>query len=302
MGARTQTLLASLLALLGVFGVAFTQPGLAESLNASKAKDEVFVLPPPAQLHAAALGHDSALVDMLWAKMLVEYGSHMSEHRSFLDVTRYLDAIIELEPDYAPVYQFVDTLVVYNRPEGGTLEDARAARRYLERGVQERPGDANTWLHCGQFLAFLAPSFLPAGAELDAWRKDGAVAIMRAVDLGADVDRSVSAATLLTKYGEKDAAIRSLRRAYTLTDDPDDQRLILNQLAMFEASEQRDLAVGDVAMIDGELHDRLPFVSRGTFLLLAPTVDPLVCAGPNRSGARGCSREWADVLPSAHSL
>jgi len=273
MGARTQTLLASLLALLGVFGVAFTQPGLAESLHASKAKDEVFVLPPPAQLHAAALGHDSALVDMLWAKMLVEYGSHMSEHRSFLDVTRYLDAIIELEPDYAPVYQFVDTLVVYNRPEGGTLDDARAARRYLERGVQERPGDANTWLHYGQFLAFLAPSFLP-----------------------------VSAATLLTKYGEKDAAIRSLRRAYTLTDDPDDQRLILNQLAMFEASEQRDLAVGDVAMIDGELHDRLPFVSRGTFLLLAPTVDPLVCAGPHRSGARGCSREWADVLPSAHSL
>ncbi len=305
LGDRKQTLLGVLLALLGVLGVALTQPGLAESLHASKAKDDVYVLPPPAQLRAVGLGHDAAVVDMLWAKTLVEYGMHMSEHRAFLDVTRYIDSIIALEPDYGPVYQFVDTLVVYNRPEGGTLEDARTARKYLERGIQERPGDANTWLHYGQFLAYMAPSFLPHGPELDAWRRDGALAIMKAVDLGADTDRSVSAATLLTKYGEKDVAIRQLQRKYALTDDTNQQLLILNKLALLQNAAPDEaffLQVGDAAMIEGEWRDRLPFVSRKTFLMLAPTVDPLACAGPHKSGARDCSREWAEVLPSAHSL
>lgn len=302
MNERAKVIFGAMLAIVGVLGVAVTQPALASALHASKAKDDVYVLPPPTQLRAVGLGHDAALVDLLWAKMVVEYGIHMAERRAFLDVTRYLDSILELEPDYAPVYQYADTLIVYNRPEGGTVEDAHTARRYLERGIKERPGDANVWLHYAQFLAFISPSFLPPGQELDEWRKEGGLALMKAVDLGADADRSVSAATLLTRYGEKDAAVRSLRRAYALTDDPQQQQLILNKLALLEASEQRELAVADVATIDGERHDRLPFVSRGTFLLLAPIVDPAACAGPQKSGARGCSREWADVLPSAHSL
>lgn len=296
-------LLAVLVALFGVLGVALTQPGLASELHDAKATDDVYVLPPPAQLRVATLGHHAAAVDMLWAKMLVEYGMHMNEHRAFLDVTRYLDSILELEPDYAPAYQFADTLIVYNRPEGGTAEDARTARRYLERGIRERPADASTWLHYAQFLAFLAPSFLPDGPELDDWRREGALALTKAVDLGADADRSVSAATLLARYGEKNAAIRALRRAYALTDDPLQQEAIANKLTLLEAGEARDIAMSDAFVIDAARQKTFPFVSRGTFMLLGPVVDTAACAGPVRSAVSPrCSKEWADVLPSAHSL
>ena len=295
----------ALVAMVGVAGVALTQPSLAARLHDSKAKEDVYVLPPPTQLRAATLGHHAAAVDLLWAKVLVEYGMHMGEHRAFLDVTRYLDSILALEPDFAPLYQFADTLIVYNRPEGGTEADARTAKAYLERGTLERPADANVWLHYGQFLAFQANSFLPEGPELEAWRRQGALALTRAVDLGADADRSVSAATLLARYGEKDAAIRSLQRAYALADDPRQQELIANKLTLLQADAARDIAVTDSQTLDMERHRHYPFVSRGTYLLLGPAADTTAeCAGPARSGATRprCTREWADVLPSAHAL
>ncbi len=300
-----EPLVAALVAFAGVLGVALTQPVLAKTLHDSKAKEDVYVLPPPAQLRAATLGHHAAAVDMLWAKMLVEYGNHMVERRAFPDVTRYLDSILALEPDYAPVYKFADTIIVYNKPEGGTAEDARVARSYLERGTRERPGDANVWLHYAQFLAFISPSFLPNGPEQDQWRKDGAFALMKAVDLGADADRSLSAATLLARYGDKDAAIRSLQRAYALTDDPIAQEDIANKLTLLQASAARDMAVDDSRAIESEWRDHLPFVSRGTYLLLGPTRYPAACAGLSRMGGarvRTCSKEWGEVLPSAHSL
>ncbi len=277
------------------FGIAVVQPGLAASAHKVLQRDDVFLLPPASQLRAMTLGYRACATDLLWAKLVLEVGIHWQEKRSFPDVTRYIDGILALEPDFPTVYDFVDTFLVYPAPPGGTADDARAARRYLERGAAERPYDANVWLHYGQFTAFLAPTFLNDKKEIDQWRVDGAKAIARAVELGSDASRSLSAASILSKGGEREATIEHLRRAYAMTDDPDTRE----QFSLKLRSLQADAFAEDaVKLVDREWQTGFPFLSRGMTLLLGPSRSPAQCAGPSHTGP-GCARDWQQAVDQA---
>ncbi|HXN33698.1 MAG TPA: hypothetical protein VN894_17635 [Polyangiaceae bacterium] len=299
---KRSTLGAALLLAISALGVARTQPLLAHTAHSIKENDEVYALPPPAELHASTLGWDGAAVDLLWAKLLVEYGIHWSEHREFRDVPKYVDAILELEPTYEPVYQYVDTMLAY-RPLQGTEDDVRKARAYLERGTRERPQDAKLWMRYGQFVAFIAPSFLHADADREAWRKDGATAIGRAVEHGADADRALTAATILTRAGETEAAIRYLERAYALTPLTSDvHESIGRRLAMLEAVASRDATDAAARAVHTRWQADLPFVTRDQYLLLGPRVDVLRCSGLVAAGESACARDWPTALASPESL
>jgi len=299
--AATWVAVAVLLA--GAAGVATLQPGLARVAHHVKEHDEVYALPPPAQLHVATLGWDAAGVDLLWATLLVDYGTHWQEHREFTAVPQYADAILELEPDYAPLYKYIDTLLAY-RPLQGTEDDVRKARAYLERGTRERPSDPAVWLEYGQFIAFMGPSFLHADADKQAWRKDGAIAIAHAVELGADVDNSLTAASMLTRAGEKQAAIRYLRQAYEFTEHPSMTAIhqaIGQRLAALQAMADLDEADAIAHAIDERWQRELPYLSRDRYVVLGPSVDPARCAGVAAYGGPGCGqldccRDWPDAL------
>jgi len=285
-------------ALAGAATVAVVQPGLASELHAAKAREDVYLFPPPAELRVATLGYRAAVVDMLWVKLRVEYGMHFGEKRPFPDVDHYVDALLELEPDFAPIYKYVDTMLCYHAGEG-TAEDARRTRAYLERGIAARPDDHEVWLHYGQFLAFMGASFLPSKTEVDQWRIDGAKALERAVELGDDPDRSLAAANLLSEHGKRDAAVRALQRAYALTDDAQIRESISQRLAALQADDVRERAAKDVSFIEGRWHDRWPFVVRGTALLLGPGPDPLRCAGTRGAREPECALDWEPMLPSS---
>ena len=290
---------AAVVALLGAsaLGIARTQPRLARIAHEVKETDDVYVLPPPDDLRVMTLGYQAAAVDLLWAKLLVAYGSHWQERRPF-DARPYLDALLALEPTYAPVYRFADRLLVY-RPPRGTEDDARAARSYLERGLRERPGDHAVWLSYGQFLAFLGPSFLTSQEEKERWRHDGAMALMRAVELGADADRSLAAATILSKYGERDTVIKHLQHSYALSDDPQTRDDIAAKLAHLEASAEAEEAQRAVRYVEARWRHDYPFLTRGELLLIGPAVDTARCSGPDASLEPACARDWDDAIGAA---
>jgi hypothetical protein len=287
----------------GAVGVARTQPGLARTVHAVKERDDVVVLPPPSELHAWTLGWDAAAVDLLWAKVLVAYGTHWAEHREFRDVPRYADAILELEPGYAPLYRFIDTMLAY-RPMQGTEDDVRKARAYLERGTRERPQDAALWMEYGQFIAFIAPSFLGTDADREAWRKDGAEAIGHAVELGGDPDRALTAATILSGAGATQEAVRYLERAYAFTEHPsmtDLHEALGRRLAALEASQMVRAADAAARAIDERWQREMPFATRGQYVLLGPRVDPARCSGPASAADGACARDWVSALASPGS-
>ena len=290
-------LLVAALLIVPAAAIARIQPRLAKTVHEVKERDDVYVLPPPAQLHALTLGYDAAAVDLLWAKLLVEYGTHWQEKREF-DATRYLDAILEIEPTYAPAYKFADTLLIYKPPRGYEA-DARAARRYLERGLVARPGDFEVWQQYGQFVAFIGPSFLPptATAEREAWRRDGANALAHSVELGADAQRTLAAATILTKSGDREASITFLRRAYGLTDSQQTRDEIQNKLNMLEGDARIEEAGRETQLLESKWHRDYPFLTRGEFLLLGPAVDPAKCAGPaSTDDVAECPRDWSSAV------
>jgi hypothetical protein len=284
---------ALVLAAVCALGIAVVQPSLAESAHKVRQRDDVFLLPPPRELRAMTLGYRAAATDLIWAKLILEYGLHWQERRPFPDVTRYLDGILALEPDFPTVYDFVDTILVYPPPPGGTEQDARTARRYLERGTRERPYDASVWLHYGQFVAFLAPSFLKDEQEIERWRVDGAMAITRAVELGSDAQRSMAATSILSKAGERKATIDHLQRAYAMTDDSDMREQILLKLAHLEADADAERSV---SFFEHEWRTTYGFLSRGTVLMIGPRRSPLECAGPTSYGQRGCAKDWPQAI------
>ena len=277
----------------GVLALVFVQPLLAAQVKGVKARDDVAALPPPKQLKVMALGYKQSTVDLLWAKLIVEWGLAHAEKRAFPDLTRYIDAIIEIEPDFPTLYTFVDTLVVYG-PTPGTADDARLARRYLKRGTEERKYDHNVWLHYGQFCAFLAPSFLTDQAEIDEFKKEGALALIRSVELGGDADRALSANTILKRTGgEKDARRQALRRAIALSDNPDTRRNLLFQLAQVEEMPSGE---EDVEVFEREWRRRFPFLSRSAVLLVGPGRAQAACAGLGSFDEKRCPRDWTTFI------
>jgi hypothetical protein len=291
-------LVAALLFVAGVAGMEALRTPLAAKAYALKETADVYAFPPPSHLRVMTLGYHAAVTDLLWAKLLVEYGTHWHEHRPFPDVPRYLDAILELEPTYEPLYKFADTFLVY-RPPVGTADDARLARKYLERGVKEgRPNDWRVWLEYGQFLAFTGPGFLTDDAEKDAWRLDGADAITRAVELGAEPDRSMTAASIYNRFGRTDAARKTLERELAMTQDDQEREVLLAQLARVNDDAQAQQIQGDLAFL-GAAYSRYRFLSPAEFVLSFPDVDAARCAGPDAADRdRRCAPAWAPRLPS----
>jgi hypothetical protein len=286
----------ALLLVATTLGVVRLQPRLAATTAAIKLRDDVYFAPPPAELRAATLGYIAAATDLLWAKVLVEFGVHWAEHRSFPDLNHYLDALLALDPKYKPFYDYVDTMLAY-RPVHGTEADARAARAYLEQGIAALPYDPDVWVHYGQFIAFLAPSFLVSEPEKDRWRREGAVALTRAVELGANIDMTLSATTMLgRRYGERDAAIRALTRAYALTEDDAIRAEISAKLEILQGSQVRDRAEEVIQSIESQWRRDLPFVPRTEYLLLGPIDDPAACAGPHSSTRPECATSWDDAV------
>lgn len=273
--------------------IGLVQPGLSRSTFKVKQEDDTNALPPPSRLKALAFGYRAAAADLLWASLLVEHGLHSTDHRRFPGAESYVRGIIELDPEHPLVYQFVDTLLVLAKPGAKTTaDDARIAKEIMKRGTEARPYDHEVWLHYGQYLAFLAPSVLTEKDEQDAWRTEGAYALARAVELGANPDRSLAASTLLSKAGEKKAAIRQLQRAYAIADNPDTRQQISLKLERLEASPEAEEVV---QRFEAEWHSRYGFLSRTAALLIGPHRPPATCAGLQSYGHTKCPPDWVSA-------
>jgi hypothetical protein len=300
---KSEAALVGALLAVSALGVARTQPRLASIAHDATERDEVYALPPPSQLKVLALGYDAATVDLLWSKLLVEFGIHWHEKQDF-HPDPYIDAILYLEPTYDRIYRFADTLLCYH-PLHATAADARKTRDILERGTRERPWDFEVWQEYGQFIAFLGPGFLSNDdeAEKTRWRHDGALAMMKAVDLGAPSSGVLIAATMLDRSGERKAAIESLERVYAYNDDPEQRAEIAAKIGRLKASEGFAAQQQAMAKIDAILGSDWPLLTKPELLLIGPFPDAAACAGPASRDDLACTRSWDDVIaPPAAAL
>lgn len=278
--------------------IALVRGPLAATHHRVKETADVYGLPPPRELVALSLGYRSALADLLWAHVLVSQGLHNEEHRRFGNLVRLLDSINELEPTYRNPYIYADALITFQAAET-PRDEVVAARAIMERGTKARPLDGDIWLAAGEFVAFVAPgTYLTDPAEQAQWRIDGARMLARAAELGggnASISwQALGGANLLSRNGERDAAIRFLRRTLAVTDDRELKDKIEAQLKRLLFEERDDIFHRLEEGVREVRHDDLPQVSRMEYMIVGPPRDPAYCAGTAHTGEPACATSWRE--------
>lgn len=292
--------------LLAVAIVAVIRPRLANVIAKVRETSSAYPLPPPEQLTVACLGYRAATADILWAYVLVAQGLRMSEHRRFEHGALYFESISTLDPTFREPYLYLDAILTFGAVRA-THEDVDATRALFERGLAARPTDAPLHLQAGNFFAYIAPGYLQKEDEQKAWRLAGAKLLQRAAELGTGQNdlqwHALAGAAVLSRNGEREAAIGFLERSYAVTDDEELRGKILDNLRALQGERVALRARQTATQFETTWREELPFISRGKILLLGPHANPWECAGIVKANARSCARDWQSWTqqdPSPH--
>jgi hypothetical protein len=297
-------LAAGLLAL-AALGIAGTRSLLTSTYQTVRRENDSYVLPSPSLTVALSLGYRAALADLIFAHVLVSQGVHFQEKRRFEFVANYLDTIVALDPKFREPYRLADTLIVL-QPAAPRLEDYRAARSLLERGLKQFPYDGELWLIAGQYLAYLAGPHVPE-AEREAWRLEGAKKLARSCELiGSNENipyHCIAAARLFDQAGSRGVMRSFLERVMAVSDDPEIQALAGGYLGRVLGQGERERAEERNRRLRAVWSRDLRFVSLETLLLLGPRFSPARCAGLAAPSAVNCDtsfRAWGERQESGN--
>jgi hypothetical protein len=271
------------LAFAGAVSIAL-QARLATRVALARETGDVSLLPAPERAPLVALGFDSAFGDLVWARLLVDYGTHLQERRRFPGVRVAIDTLLTLDPASSRVFRFVDTLVLFQAKKG-TADDARYVRGVLETGLDARPGDPTRWVSYAQYLAHLGPSFLTDDAEIREWELRAGEAYTRALELGAAVDDTRAAVTIFDRAGAGAAQRAYLERAYALATDDEKPILEARLRKLDAASATERIRQHDESQERARLAE-LPALDMATYRLLRRAEHP--CSLPAEWSRTGC--------------
>jgi hypothetical protein len=294
-GELRATLIAVGCAALAAVIVSFSRADLARRFHELRVTSDVYALPSPQQTIAVSLGYRSALADYIYAKVLVSAGLHFEDRRRFTYVGNYIDAINALDPKFRTPYIFADTLLTL-QPVKARFQDYAKAREILERGMKARPYDAELWTSAGQFLAYLAPPWLPTKAQQKEWRLAGARALAHACEIAGPHQRlsyrCITAASLLSRAGQREAMEQFLKRVLAVTDDPKIRKLALGYMEHARGEEQQEAYENGIKRFNAVWGGDLRYVSKDLLLVVGPPFDTARCAGLARVGSVDCATTW----------
>ncbi len=292
---RGETLLAVGVMLAAVALVGVSRSRLAARFHELAVGSDVYALPSPDRAAVLSLGWRSALADLLFSHVLVSYGIHIQEKRRFEFAANYLDTVVELDPKFRAPYRYADTILTLGSVKP-RAEDWNRARRLLERGMQEFPFDAELWTQAGQFMAYLAPGSLEDDATKQEWRIEGARRMARACELiGLNENvpfHCITAATILSKAGEREATIQFLERVLTVVDNEDVRGIALSYLQKTVDDSVRDRVQWRSERFIDVWRSDLSYVSKEALLVAGPPLDVARCSGRGPERVPGCFVTW----------
>lgn len=281
---------------IAVICVGSVRARVADMHAQAKEESDVNLLPPPREVALMSLGYRAALADLLWAQVLVGQGLRTMNRRRYDTVTDLLDTINELDPEFREPYLWSDALVNL-QVTATTREDILRTREILERGTRNRPLDPEVWRTAGQFVAFTGPgTLIKDPQEREAWRHDGAKMLAKAAEIGGDMGQAgwsaLASVSILSRQGERDAAIRLLQRTLAVTEDEELRQQLELQLRSrigekkADAYQKRQIELLELSRKD------LPFVGKTALHVLGPPFDTAYCAGGTSYADKRCALTW----------
>jgi tetratricopeptide (TPR) repeat protein len=277
-----------------VAGIAASRSWLFPRFVKLREKSDVYTLPSPDQVVVASLGYRSALADLLFAHVLVWHGLNFQQKRRLEFASEYLETVAALDPTFRETYYYGDTLIAM-QPTPPTREDYWRARKLLEKGLANRPGDTELWLSAGQFMAYVAAPWLEDEKEKAEWKLAGARVLARACELVSSNQNipfhCITAASLFTRAGEREATIQFLERVLSVSDDDEIRAIATRWLQAALGEQERERLALRANRLREAWRQDLPFVNLTQELVLGPPTAADQCAGLAQS-ASACATTW----------
>jgi hypothetical protein len=264
----------SLVALLLLFSSRIPQRQALALRRAMPEIDAHVTMPAPAAARLLSLGHNELLADLTWIRTLVYYGDGLAQNHGMPDVEKLILLMNRLDPWFRRPYFWGAHATTYRRQEA-TQEEFRASADILRRAVARFPADYEmAWL-LGLRLYFDLRS--PDPQEQARLREEGAMYIERAMRLpGAPSDLPVLAATLRTRLGQKERALRELREMILTTEDERARETLEAKYAAL-ANDASSSEIGSAAKkLEAEWKANLPYVPPSLYILLGPPPPPAI--------------------------
>jgi len=80
------------------------------------------------------------MADLIWIRALSYFAVHFVEDRDYRWLERYIETVVELDPNFRMIYEWAGVAVLYDGNEIGN-DDVFLSSRFLELGLERYPDD-----------------------------------------------------------------------------------------------------------------------------------------------------------------
>ena len=262
------------LMLLCILGLALAadrvRAGAQQHFLQTQTYEDVYYLPPKQYLVLGALGYRAALADLIWMKALVYYGEELSHRGDVKNLYRYGDAVLALDPDFKRVYRWIANCALYRTGEI-TVNDARAAIRYLEVAMRRFPDDGELAWELGANYTYELAPMLTDDEEKKAARRTGLDYLELAVRRKAGPSWLVlQTAGELHALGRVEQAIRHLEDVYATTTDAQVRTRIEQRLMTLRSQAYAEAMRRTSVELEEARKRNFPYLDTTLYLLVGP--------------------------------
>jgi hypothetical protein len=205
---------------------------------------DTFYLPPSRILKLASLGHSELAADLIHSRANVYFGTQLHARLPTKWLAQYLHTAIDLDPQFRRLYLAGAAMLVYNG-QRIVPDMILAANGVLARGRQAFPFDWEIPFQLGFNLLYELPmDATPDDPRIPGWRQQG-VEVLRQTALYEGVPAFIPSlvASMLTKQGSQDLAVRHLEQAYAVSTSEEARTQIRRRLLQLRGSQvAEDLA------------------------------------------------------------
>jgi hypothetical protein len=243
-----------------------------EARGKSQSVDRHVMIPAPRAARIMSLGYNELAADLAWVRMLIYYGDGIQHDTGNPDTEDLVRLINVLNPRFRRAYVW-GAYATTMRTGFATQDEYAASVEILRRGIEVFPDDWElNWI-----LGVRLNTELRTGTpdELRSRKEEGAMYIERAMyATNAPADLPILAASLRTRLGQKEQALRDLREMIFMIQDEKARQLLINKYAgMVSQTAGQELAEAADAF-NREWKANLPYVPPTFYVLVGAPPSP----------------------------
>jgi hypothetical protein len=224
--------------------------------------------PSPEAAPLVSLGYRELAADVLWVRLLGYFGDDTSSASGIADV---VEAMVALDPRLRRAYEY-GARAITMASEGIDNDAYLRALAVLDRGIKEYPDDWRMPELASQIYTQDLVTKDPV--QRRAWDEKATLLIESAVRKpGAPATEATWAATLRTRLGQHELAVKNLREMILITGEPEARMRLIDKLAALE--DKPDDAIANEVLASRRRFDSAwlaerPAVPPTMFVLLGP--------------------------------